>query len=170
LSYWFFITQARFYAGGAGWNEWNKMFAIETIRNQQIIMADDADAESRANNIFGVVVDKRNTVQDHNGRWRDIGYWDSPSALEFFGENSGEMYIPGDVDAPKRWRGGVKIENTTSDGYRVRDTALVVLPMMVFYGNKVFYRVPSPKEPDYNLHDKASDGEEEIIIDIFGKL
>ena len=59
--YWYYITQAKFHAGGATWDRWNNMFATELVRNQQVI---------------------KGVIPDVNGKMRDVGFWDSPSEHE----------------------------------------------------------------------------------------
>ena len=61
IYYWYYITQAKFHAGGSTWDKWNKMFAIELVRNQQVV---------------------KNAIADTEGAMRDIGFWESPAAKE----------------------------------------------------------------------------------------
>jgi hypothetical protein len=35
MYFWYYITQAKFHNGGSDWEEWNKKFALEIIRNQR---------------------------------------------------------------------------------------------------------------------------------------
>jgi len=164
IYYWYYITQAKFHAGGATWNEWNKMFAGELVKNQQIIQADDADAESRSHNIYGTIVGKRNIIQDHNNRWRDIGYWDSPSEAEHDGYDGGQSYAGG-PEGPNRWSKGIKAtQSTTTDGKRIQITALCALQLMVYYRYLPSYK---PVEAD-TREVRSGDKDGEIIIDIFG--
>ncbi len=58
--YWYYITQAKFHAGGKIWNEWNKKFSSTLVYNQ--------------------VVEKGAGIDG-----KDIGYWDSPSEQEVSG-------------------------------------------------------------------------------------
>jgi len=53
--YWYYITQAKFHAGGDIWKSWNRKFAPILIKRQTII--EDA-------------------IKDSNGRLVDIGFWD----------------------------------------------------------------------------------------------
>ncbi|MDP6631228.1 MAG: terpene cyclase/mutase family protein [Kiritimatiellia bacterium] len=60
--YWYYVTQAKFHAGGSTWDEWNRQFAMELVRNQTIMKgaADDG---------------------------KDMGYWTSPAKGEYTGGN-----------------------------------------------------------------------------------
>lgn len=53
--YWYYITQAKFHAGGKDWNVWNKMFSTTLVKEQTII--------NRA-------------IKDYKGNLVDIGYWE----------------------------------------------------------------------------------------------
>ena len=61
IYYWYYITQAKFHAGGETWKNWNNQFAPALVNNQVII--------SKA-------------IADQHGAMQDIGYWDSPAAEE----------------------------------------------------------------------------------------
>ncbi len=63
IYYWYYITQAKFHAGGSRWQSWNKMFQRELIIRQNIIPA---------------------AIADPNGNMRDVGYWQSPSESESY--------------------------------------------------------------------------------------
>jgi len=52
--YWYYITQAKFHAGGAMWNSWNKKFSPVLVGNQTII---------------------KEAILDVDGRLVDIGFW-----------------------------------------------------------------------------------------------
>jgi hypothetical protein len=64
LYYWYYVTQAKFHAGGSTWDEWNKMFAGTTVNNQVVI--EDA-------------------IEGPDGKMKDIGYWESPGSKEDYG-------------------------------------------------------------------------------------
>jgi hypothetical protein len=55
LYYWYYATQAKFHAGGDIWNNWNKQFSMELVKNQIVLRGAGADG-------------------------KDIGYWDLPAA------------------------------------------------------------------------------------------
>lgn len=61
LYYWYYITQAKFHAGGETWDKWNNMFAIELVKNQTIL---------------------KDAVEGPEGKMLDIGFWDSPAEHE----------------------------------------------------------------------------------------
>ena len=54
LYYWYYITQARFHAGGMAWNKWNRQFSDELVKNQVVLKATRTDE-------------------------RDAGYWELPT-------------------------------------------------------------------------------------------
>jgi len=57
IYYWYYVTQAKFHAGGSTWQQWNNQFSRELVRNQ--------------------------TVQKGAGEdGKDIGFWDSPGEHE----------------------------------------------------------------------------------------
>jgi hypothetical protein len=58
LYYWYYVTQAKFHAGGKTWNKWNPLFSRELVRKQHVINKDQS----------GYV--------DHKGIPREIGFWD----------------------------------------------------------------------------------------------
>ena len=66
--YWYYITQAKFHSGGDRWTNWNQQFQPELIKRQVVIP---------------------NAIADAEGKMRDIGYWDSPSAKEHRGGGGG---------------------------------------------------------------------------------
>jgi len=55
IYYWYYITQAKFHAGGRIWKEWNESFAPQTIENQIVLKGEGEDG-------------------------KDIGYWISADA------------------------------------------------------------------------------------------
>jgi len=57
IYYWYYVTQAKFHAGGGVWNRWNKEFAVQLVINQTIL--------------------KGEGLEGH-----DIGYWESCSEIE----------------------------------------------------------------------------------------
>ena len=61
LYHWYFITQARFHAGGDTWRKWNRSFLPALVENQ-IIIPDAIEL---------------------GGRRHKIGYWESPSEGEY---------------------------------------------------------------------------------------
>jgi len=52
--YWYYITQAKFHAGGALWNNWNKKFSPVLVSRQVVI---------------------KDAIMDAEGKLVDIGYW-----------------------------------------------------------------------------------------------
>jgi len=58
LYYFYYATQAKFYAGGETWNRWNKMFSPELVKKQIVIAKEQSG------------------YADHKGRPWSIGYWD----------------------------------------------------------------------------------------------
>ncbi len=61
IYYWYYITQAKFHAGGQIWKSWNSQFNPELVKSQQII---------------------KDQYQDHLGNPQEIGFWTSPGANE----------------------------------------------------------------------------------------
>ncbi len=106
--YWYYITQAMFQEGGAAFNRWNKMFLPELIKRQNVIKAEESG------------------YQDTTGKYRDIGYWDSPSQNESFQGNNGGIQC-------KRFENGKEVAGTTSLARREMDTCLCALQLMVYY-------------------------------------
>lgn len=51
---WYYITQVMFHEGGAVWQEWNKQFSMQLVKQQTIIPK---------------------AIEDANGQLQDIGYW-----------------------------------------------------------------------------------------------
>jgi len=64
IYYWYYITQAKFHAGGATWDAWNNHFALEMVR-QQIV--------------------EKNAIMGPDGEMKDIGHWVSPGDSEKYG-------------------------------------------------------------------------------------
>lgn len=62
IYHWYYVTQAKFHAGGAYWTDWNKQFSPQLVKNQIIV---------------------QNAIQDDKGQLVDIGYWKSASPTEF---------------------------------------------------------------------------------------
>ena len=54
IYYWYYITQAKFHAGGTIWKTWNNQFS-PTLQKSIIVIP--------------------KAIQDPKGRWVDIGYW-----------------------------------------------------------------------------------------------
>ncbi len=59
--YWYYITQAKFHAGGSRWTSWNQTFSKQLVRNQKIEKAAIADVQ---------------------GKLQDVGCWTSPGKSE----------------------------------------------------------------------------------------
>jgi hypothetical protein len=59
--YWYYITQAKFHAGGVDWSSWNPHFNNELVRTQ---------------------IPTENSYVDHEGKPQVIGHWQSPSDRE----------------------------------------------------------------------------------------
>ena len=53
--YWYYITQARFHAGGNSWDSWNKLFSPVLVNKQTVIPK---------------------AIQDAKGKMVDIGFWE----------------------------------------------------------------------------------------------
>ncbi|MDA0991212.1 MAG: terpene cyclase/mutase family protein [Verrucomicrobia bacterium] len=62
IYHWYYITQAKFHAGGATWNNWNKDFSPDLVKNQ-------------------IVITK--AIENLKGDLVDIGYWTAPSDKEY---------------------------------------------------------------------------------------
>ena len=126
IYYWYYITQAKFQHGGNDWTSWNNQFAPELIRMQQILKS-------------------KNAYQDHEGKYQDIGYWDSPSPTEHDGHKGGEVSINAN-----RWAKGSKLTDekdcTTTDGQRIQITALCALQMMVYSRYLPTFMTPKAEE------------------------
>jgi hypothetical protein len=108
--YWYYLTQAKFQVGGATFGAWNKMFLPELQKRQQIIKGEGGASG----------------YMDLNGKYRDIGWWDSPSRGEAFRSNKGGL--------PCTWyQGGAATQGSTSLDCRIMDTTLCALQLMVYY-------------------------------------
>ncbi|NQU38526.1 MAG: terpene cyclase/mutase family protein [Lentisphaerae bacterium] len=55
--YWYYVTQAKFHAGGNAWQQWNGLFSRELVRAQTVMQKASADG-------------------------KDMGFWDSPGLQE----------------------------------------------------------------------------------------
>ena len=109
--YWYYLTQAKFQVGGETFRSWNMKFYPELSKRQTVIPKEKS----------GYV--------DHEGKVREIGYWDSPSR----GESLHEVDAKGDVFPCTYWKGGKAENGTTTISRRVMDTALTSLQLMVYY-------------------------------------
>lgn len=112
--YWYYITQAKFHSGGDRWTNWNQQFQPELIKRQVVI---------------------KDAIADTEGKMRDIGYWDSPSAKEHHGGGGGA------VPAIAFEKGGQIAGNSTTGG-RVQDTCLSALQLMVYYRYLPTFKTP----------------------------
>ena len=61
LYYWYYATQAKFYAGGPGWDSWDRLFAAELTANQQLVESEAPEG-------------------------KPMGFWQSPAASESYGD------------------------------------------------------------------------------------
>ena len=68
--YWYYITQAKFHAGGDRWDQWNDIFWKILVKNQQI---------------------EKEAIADAKGVMKDIGHWVSPAKKEHNGGNGAVM-------------------------------------------------------------------------------
>ena len=110
IYYWYYLTQAKFQVGGATFGAWNKMFLPELQKRQQIIKGEGGASG----------------YQDLTGKYRDIGWWDSPSRGESYRSNKGGL--------PCTWyQGGQATQGSTSLDCRIMDTTLCALQLMVYY-------------------------------------
>ncbi len=105
--YWYYLTQAKFQAGGETFKSWNRQFMPVLTNMQQRVSAEQS----------GYV--------DETGKPREIGYWDSPSKNE---------HGPGGpaLDCI-RWENGQPLNEKTTLGKRCQDTCLSALQLMVYY-------------------------------------
>jgi hypothetical protein len=60
IYYWYYITQAKFQAGGEIWNTWNRQFAVQLVKNQKI---------------------EKNAIKGPDNRMHDIGWWEPPAEI-----------------------------------------------------------------------------------------
>ena len=108
--YWYYLTQAKFQEGGATFAAWNKMFLPELQKRQQILKGENGESG----------------YQDLTGKYRDIGWWDSPSKGEAYRSNKGGL--------PCTWySNGAAEQGSTSLDCRIMDTTLCALQLMVYY-------------------------------------
>ena len=126
--YWYYITQARFRAGGDRWDGWNRQFQPELVKRQIVV---------------------EGAIAGPDGTLRDIGYWDSPSASEHHGGGGAP------VEAVA-WNDGKEVPVKGTLGGRVQDTALCALQLMVFYRNLPTFQTPDAfAGTDIGIDDKA---------------
>ncbi len=107
IYYWYYLTQAKFQAGGDTFKSWNRQFLPVLTNMQQV-----ASAETSG-------------YKDENGKPREIGWWDSPSEKEH-GAGGAKLNCT-------HWSDGKEIPGTTTIGKRVQDTCLSALQLMVYY-------------------------------------
>jgi hypothetical protein len=69
---------------------------------------------------------KESGYQDLTGRYRDIGWWDSPSKGEAYRSNKGGLPCTW-------WSNGAAEQGSTSLDCRIMDTTLCALQLMVYY-------------------------------------
>ncbi len=95
--YWYYITQAFFYEGGAAWEGWNQQFSHGLVKAQEVVGKEAS----------GYV--------DHEGNPQEIGSWTSPAPREHNGGNGKVMdtilctlmlevyyrYLPGFLQVPE---------------------------------------------------------------------
>ena len=105
--YWYYLTQAKFQAGGDTFRSWNRQFMPVLTNMQQV-----ASAEAS-----GYV--------DSDGKPREIGWWDSPSEKEH-GAGGQKLECT-------RWKDGEGYKADTTIGHRLQDTCLCALQLMVYY-------------------------------------
>ena len=108
--YWYYLTQAKFQEGGATFAAWNKMFLPELQKRQQILKGENGESG----------------YQDLTGKYRDIGWWDSPSQGEAYRQNSGGLPCT-------FYNNGAAVQGSTSLDCRIMDTCLCALQLMVYY-------------------------------------
>ena len=126
--YWYYITQARFQAGGDRWDGWNRQFQPELVKRQIVV---------------------EGAIAGPDGTLRDIGYWDSPSASEHHGGGGAP------VEAVA-WNDGKEVPVKGTLGGRVQDTALCALQLMVFYRYLPTFQAPGAfADADIGIDDKA---------------
>jgi hypothetical protein len=61
IYYWYYVTQTKFHCGGDIWNKWNKQFAMQLVKNQQI---------------------EKQAIDGPKGKKYDIGWWDPPAGVK----------------------------------------------------------------------------------------
>ncbi len=62
IYHWYYVTQAKFHEGGAIWNDWNKQFSPQLVKNQVVI---------------------KNAIEDPMGNLTDIGFWNVAADSEY---------------------------------------------------------------------------------------
>jgi len=62
IYHWYYVTQAKFHAGGGIWADWNKQFSPQLVKNQIVI---------------------KNAIEDTKGNLVDIGYWKPATTTEY---------------------------------------------------------------------------------------
>ncbi|MBQ6102345.1 MAG: terpene cyclase/mutase family protein [Kiritimatiellae bacterium] len=126
--YWYYLTQAKFQVGGATFGAWNKMFYPELRDHQQIIKGEGGASG----------------YTDLEGKYRDIGWWDSPSRGEAYRNNKGGLPCTW-------WQGGQQTQGSTSLDCRIMDTTLCALQLMVYYRF-----LPTSQQVDVSVRDAES--------------
>ena len=61
IYYWYYVTQTKFHSGGDIWNKWNKQFAVQLVKNQQI---------------------EKEAIDGPKGKKYDIGWWEPPADVK----------------------------------------------------------------------------------------
>lgn len=121
IYYWYYITQAKFHAGGERWDKWNRQFQPELIKRQVVV---------------------KDAIKDAKGEMQDIGYWDSPSKSEHGGGGGGTVETV-------CFENGQEIKASKALGGRVQDTCLCALQMMVYYRYLPTFKTPKAEaEPE----------------------
>ena len=123
--YWYYLTQAKFQVGGGTFGAWNKMFLPELQKRQQIIKGEGGASG----------------YTDLHGKYRDIGWWDSPSRGEAYRNNKGGLPCTW-------WQGGQQTQGSTSLDCRIMDTTLCALQLMVYYRF-----LPTSQQVDVSVRD-----------------
>jgi hypothetical protein len=70
MYYWYYITQAKFHAGGDIWKSWNDTFAPVLVKNQII---------------------EKDAIEDSQGRLQDIGHWAPEKELSGHTDSEGRV-------------------------------------------------------------------------------
>jgi len=70
IYYWYYATQAKFHSGGDIWVKWNKLFAIQLVKNQKI---------------------EKEAIEGTRGRKFDIGWWEPPGNPPMPGHTDGPV-------------------------------------------------------------------------------
>ncbi len=61
IYFWYYVTQTKFHSGGDVWNKWNKQFAVQLVKNQQI---------------------EKEAIDGPKGKKYDIGWWEPPADVK----------------------------------------------------------------------------------------